>query len=239
MLVKLLKKHPRVVTISFLIVAYTTIKFIEGHDPYDPAVWGNVSEWFMVFVTTVSLYFLYQTLNSQKEVLIEQQRITKIEIARAEREFQPQLSHEILKLEKSRLSNHMNYKYSIRFINSTDNAIKNIILKSSVSFGKAILSSKSASAKYGMKHLSSSATFLLILDIKVPITTDDFGEESSPFLADVYISFQSIFENRPYYQSLSFFKTTISNSLQTEPTVKLNGARKGIIDKSSLNDLSK
>lgn len=46
---------------------------------FDPDVWGTVSDWAMVIVTGGTLYYLYQTLQSQIAVQKEQQLISKIE----------------------------------------------------------------------------------------------------------------------------------------------------------------
>lgn len=50
--------------------------------PFIAEVWGTVSDWVMVCVTAITAYYLYQTLQEQKE-------FTKIELERYARENPP------------------------------------------------------------------------------------------------------------------------------------------------------
>ncbi|SEL23514.1 hypothetical protein [Parapedobacter koreensis] len=47
--------------------------------PFDANVWGTASDWVMIFVTAITAYYLYQSLKSQREIQLMQQKVTKIE----------------------------------------------------------------------------------------------------------------------------------------------------------------
>jgi hypothetical protein len=61
--------------------------------PFHADVWGTASEWVMIIVTTVTAYFLWKTLQSQKEVQETQNRFLKIEQLRVKEAFKPKLSY--------------------------------------------------------------------------------------------------------------------------------------------------
>jgi hypothetical protein len=49
---------------------------------FDPDIWGTVSDWFVAIVTSITAYYLYQTLKSQKEVQETQTKLFEIEKTR-------------------------------------------------------------------------------------------------------------------------------------------------------------
>jgi len=55
--------------------------------------WGTVSDWVMIIVTSVTAYFLYKTLKSQKEVQQTQNSLLKIEQLRVREDFKPNLKY--------------------------------------------------------------------------------------------------------------------------------------------------
>ena len=57
--------------------------------PFHADVWGTASEWVMIIVTTVTAYFLYNTLKSQKEVQQAQNKLLEIEQLRLREQFKP------------------------------------------------------------------------------------------------------------------------------------------------------
>lgn len=52
-------------------------------------IWGTISDWVMVSVTTITAYYLYQTLKSQKEVQQIQNELFKIESLRFRESIKP------------------------------------------------------------------------------------------------------------------------------------------------------
>lgn len=56
---------------------------------FNPDVWGTVSDWFMVIVTTITAYYLYNTFQSQKEVQETQNNLFKIENIRFRESIKP------------------------------------------------------------------------------------------------------------------------------------------------------
>ncbi|SHM44361.1 hypothetical protein [Flavobacterium chilense] len=62
---------------------------------FDPEIWGTVSDWLMVAVTTLTAYYLYKTLKSQKEVQITQNRLFEIESVRFRESIKPDLKYKI------------------------------------------------------------------------------------------------------------------------------------------------
>ena len=51
-----------------------TFKFL-----FNSVLWGPVSEWVMIGVTSVTAFFLYRTLQSQKDVQGAQNKLLEIE----------------------------------------------------------------------------------------------------------------------------------------------------------------
>jgi hypothetical protein len=52
-------------------------------------VWGTVSDWVMIAVTSVTAYFLWKTLKSQKEVQQAQNKLLEIEQLRVREDYKP------------------------------------------------------------------------------------------------------------------------------------------------------
>lgn len=61
--------------------------------PFSAEVWGTVSDWVMIIVTSITAYFLWKTLRSQKEVQDTQNRLLKIEQLRVREDFKPNLKY--------------------------------------------------------------------------------------------------------------------------------------------------
>jgi len=55
----------------------------------DPEIWGTVSDWVMVIVTTFSIYLLYTTLKSQRDVQKMQNELFRIENVRFRESIKP------------------------------------------------------------------------------------------------------------------------------------------------------
>lgn len=62
---------------------------------FDPEIWGTVSDWLMVAVTTLTAYYLYKTLQSQKDVQITQNKLFEIETVRFRESIKPVLKYKI------------------------------------------------------------------------------------------------------------------------------------------------
>ena len=60
---------------------------------FDTNIWGNVSDWGMVLVTSVTAYYLYKTLRSQKEVQKTQTKLFEIESIRFRENIKPLLHY--------------------------------------------------------------------------------------------------------------------------------------------------
>jgi hypothetical protein len=79
---------------------------INNFGPFNSDVWGTVSDWIMVLVTAITLYFLWRTLVSQQKALLSQlevqklqQQTTLIEQERFRLEVQPNFTMFISKKE--------------------------------------------------------------------------------------------------------------------------------------------
>lgn len=88
---------------------------------FDPNIWGTVSDWFMAIVTTVTAYYLYKTLQSQKEVQITQNKLFEIESIRFRESIKPSLkysiSKEIITLDQKKDSKI----FTVEIVNETNN----------------------------------------------------------------------------------------------------------------------
>jgi len=96
---------------------------------FDPNVWGTIADWFMAGVTTITAYYLYQTLNSQKEVQETQNKMFQIESLKFKESVKPLFSykistenfltdpkyHKIITIEISNESNSMAKEIKINF----------------------------------------------------------------------------------------------------------------------------
>ncbi len=56
-------------------------------------MWGTISDWFMIGVTALTAYYLYKTLQSQKEVQRTQTELFKIESIRFRESIKPILKY--------------------------------------------------------------------------------------------------------------------------------------------------
>jgi hypothetical protein len=56
---------------------------------FNSDVWGTVSDWVMVSVTSITAYYLYQTLKAQKDVQRDQRTLTEIEVFRHRESIKP------------------------------------------------------------------------------------------------------------------------------------------------------
>jgi len=68
-----------------------------NHFFFDVEIWGTVSDWIMLLITLVTAYFLYKTLESQKEVQKIQIDLYKIENIRFKESIKPLLNFSIKK----------------------------------------------------------------------------------------------------------------------------------------------
>lgn len=62
---------------------------------FDPVTWGTVSDWVMVFVTILTVIFLYKTLQSQKDVQQMQNELFRIESVRFHESIKPVLKYSV------------------------------------------------------------------------------------------------------------------------------------------------
>lgn len=69
---------------------------INNFGPFQPDVWGTVSDWAMVGVTFFTLRYLIKTLRSQLEVQTIQQDLAKIENYRYKISIQPYFELEVV-----------------------------------------------------------------------------------------------------------------------------------------------
>jgi len=80
------QKSEIIVNIFLLALVLFIIVFFLFYDKYDlfrfpfeADVWGTASDWVMIFVTAITAFYLYQSLKSQREIQLMQQKVTKIE----------------------------------------------------------------------------------------------------------------------------------------------------------------
>lgn len=89
---------------------------------FNPNIWGTVSDWGMVVITSVTAYYLYKTLQAQKEVQITQSKLFEIENIRFRESIKPilkySISEEIITPEEKKNS----IIYTIEVINETNNS---------------------------------------------------------------------------------------------------------------------
>lgn len=64
---------------------------------FDVDIWGTVSDWLMVLVTTITAYYLYKTLQSQKDVQDIQAKLYEIETIRFRESIKPSFKFSIEK----------------------------------------------------------------------------------------------------------------------------------------------
>lgn len=93
--------------------------------PFDPNVWGTVSDWFMVSVTVITAYYLCQTLNSQKNVQKTQNKLFEIENLKFKESVKPIFNYTISK--ENFLTDDQYYKIiTIEIQNETNSLAKEI-----------------------------------------------------------------------------------------------------------------
>lgn len=66
---------------------------LNSFGPFQSDVWGTVSDWVMILVTIVTAYFLYKTLQSQKDVQGTQNKLLQIEQIRLKTDVKPFLRY--------------------------------------------------------------------------------------------------------------------------------------------------
>ncbi|CAA9201726.1 hypothetical protein FLACOL7796_03915 [Flavobacterium collinsii] len=69
--------------------------FLLNMTHFDPDIWGTVSDWFMFLITSLTAFYLYKTLQSQKEVQRTQNELFKIESLRFRESIRPNLNFTI------------------------------------------------------------------------------------------------------------------------------------------------
>lgn len=88
---------------------------------FNPNIWGTVSDWSMVIITSVTAYYLYRTLQSQKEVQTTQSKLFEIESIRFRESIKPilkfSISNEVITPEEKKNSRI----YTIEIKNETHN----------------------------------------------------------------------------------------------------------------------
>jgi Ca2+/Na+ antiporter len=88
---------------------------------FDPEIWGTVSDWLMVAVTTLTAYYLYKTLKSQKEVQTTQNKLFEIETVRFRESIKPVLKYKISENIITPGEKENSRVYTIEIINETHN----------------------------------------------------------------------------------------------------------------------
>ena len=68
---------------------------------FDPEIWGTVSDWCIVLVTTITAYYLYRTLKSQMIVQDTQTKLFEIEKIRFSESIKPILKFSLPKPEQN------------------------------------------------------------------------------------------------------------------------------------------
>lgn len=66
---------------------------VNDFGPFDPNIWGHVSEWLMVIVTSLTAFYLYKTLKSQLEVQQIQNELLKLESLKLKESVKPLLKY--------------------------------------------------------------------------------------------------------------------------------------------------
>jgi len=64
---------------------------------FAPEAWGTISDWCLILVTITTAYFLYKTLQSQKEVQKTQTKLFEIESIRFRESIKPKLHYSVVK----------------------------------------------------------------------------------------------------------------------------------------------
>lgn len=121
---------------------------------FNPEIWGTVPDWFMVIVTAVTAYFLYRTLQEQKE-------FTKIELERFSRENPPTFASD-----RSIGNANKRLIYPLGFhVRVTNNRLKNLVINGKFPDGFKLIPSPSPTGSVPPEH-----EIFIMLD--APSTTD-------------------------------------------------------------------
>lgn len=89
--------------------------------------WGSVSDWVMIIVTIITIYFLSRTLSSQLKVQELQIKLFQMERVRLSEELRPKLEYSILSMEIT--PNKKATLVSIRVGNVGTKTARNIVIK--------------------------------------------------------------------------------------------------------------
>jgi len=115
----------RFTLLSLLILLfYFLVKAIYKYDPFNPNVWGNVADWMMVIVTAITLFFIYKTLESQKDVQKTNNRLLEIETNRHKYEVQPKFKFSSTPTEKIN-GEYIELYYKIELTNTSNFEARN------------------------------------------------------------------------------------------------------------------
>jgi hypothetical protein len=87
---------------------------------FDPDIWGTVSDWFMVIVTIVTAFYLYKTLQSQKNVQETQNKLFEIETIRFRESIKPVLKYSISREVTDKIQKGRTF-FKVAIINETSN----------------------------------------------------------------------------------------------------------------------
>lgn len=102
-------------------IVQMTIVFLN----FNPNVWGTVSDWIVILITTLTAFFLYKTLKSQNEVQKTQNDLFHIENIRFIESIKPILKYSESKDKNILKENHYDI-FSIEIKNISNNIAKGI-----------------------------------------------------------------------------------------------------------------
>jgi hypothetical protein len=87
-----------VIIIIILLIYITNHQFVTPYifdypleDRFSPSIWGTFADWAMVFVTSLTAIYIYQTLTSQKEVGRQQLITTRIALDQHRQSIMPRI----------------------------------------------------------------------------------------------------------------------------------------------------
>lgn len=147
-----------------------------------PEVWGTVSDWVYIVVTTATLYFIYRTFRSQIEVQRMQLKMTSIENERYRVESLPVFEAEMMEDEPNQLNKSadpMKLFVTIGF-GLKKNECKNLKLKVSSDMAKSL----------DWTHLVGNFDYIMAGGanlIDVLVTKKD---EENPYMFPIELDFQ-------------------------------------------------
>jgi hypothetical protein len=110
---------------------------LNNFGPFQADVWGTFSDWIMIIVTGITAYYLYRTLQSQKEVSILQKKITDIESYKHRMGILPRFKVDFIRKDIMNSSNTVSGMFSARFTNNENmalNTVFKIIVEEDVDF---------------------------------------------------------------------------------------------------------